>query len=147
MLSSAEGNGNSKAQSAGITSNDFLTLLVAEMKNQDPTAQTDPNEYINQLVQVNSLEQLIEINQNLSSALGTSGTEASPSASPKFAHTIGTMTWTPDVSIPTSRSSDGGGRNADVVSRNAVETIQGNLGTTVSANAAQRVAQALSGRT
>jgi flagellar basal-body rod modification protein FlgD len=35
------------------------------MKNQDPTANTDPNEYINQLVQVNSLQQLISINQTL----------------------------------------------------------------------------------
>jgi flagellar basal-body rod modification protein FlgD len=41
------------------------------MQNQDPTANQDPNEYINQLVQVNSLEQLIDINQNLTTALGT----------------------------------------------------------------------------
>src|SRR5215469_8621950 len=68
-------------QPAGITANDFLTLLVTEMKNQDPTAQTDPNEYINQLVQVNSLEQLIEINQNLSSALGDSNAAAGTAAS------------------------------------------------------------------
>jgi flagellar basal-body rod modification protein FlgD len=51
--------------SATISANDFLTLLVTEMQNQDPTADTDPNEYINQLVQVNSLEQLISINQTL----------------------------------------------------------------------------------
>ena len=58
------------SSSATISANDFLTLLVTEMQNQDPTADTDPNEYINQLVQVNSLEQLIDINQNLSTALG-----------------------------------------------------------------------------
>ena len=52
--------------SSTISANDFLTLLVTEMQNQDPTANTDPNEYINQLVNVNSLEQLIDINQNLS---------------------------------------------------------------------------------
>jgi len=62
------------SSSATISTNDFLTLLVTEMQNQDPTAQTDPNEYINQLVQVNSLEQLISINQNLSTALGSPGT-------------------------------------------------------------------------
>src|SRR5579872_296031 len=62
--------GNSSTQPSTISANDFLTLLVTEMKNQDPTAQTDPNEYINQLVQVNSLEQLIQINQNLNTALG-----------------------------------------------------------------------------
>jgi flagellar basal-body rod modification protein FlgD len=47
-----------------ITANDFLTLLVTELKNQDPTANTDPNAYVDQLVQVNSLQQLIQINQN-----------------------------------------------------------------------------------
>ena len=56
-----------------ITSNDFLTLLVTEMKNQDPTQPTDPNAYIQQLVGVNSLQQLISINQDLS-GLGTTGT-------------------------------------------------------------------------
>jgi flagellar basal-body rod modification protein FlgD len=71
---------SSTSSSATISSNDFLTLLVTEMKNQDPTATTDPNEYINQLVQVNSLEQLISINQNLSTALGNP-TGASPTGS------------------------------------------------------------------
>lgn len=72
------GSSSDSGSSATISANDFLSLLVTEMKNQDPTADTDPNEYINQLVQVNSLEQLIDINQNLSTALGgsssTSGT-------------------------------------------------------------------------
>ena len=60
------------ASGNAITSNDFLTLLVTEMKNQDPTQPTDPNAYIQQLVGVNSLQQLISINQDLSS-VGTSG--------------------------------------------------------------------------
>jgi len=66
---------SSDSSSASITASDFLDLLVTEMKNQDPTADTDPNEYINQLVQVNSLEQLIQINQDLggSSSSGSSG--------------------------------------------------------------------------
>jgi flagellar basal-body rod modification protein FlgD len=49
-------NSSSTNDAATISSNDFLTLLVTEMQNQDPTATTDPNEYINQLVNVNSLE-------------------------------------------------------------------------------------------
>jgi flagellar basal-body rod modification protein FlgD len=53
--------------SSTITANDFLTLLVTEMKNQDPTQPTDPNAYIQQLVQVNSLQQLIGINQGITS--------------------------------------------------------------------------------
>lgn len=67
----------SGTSSAGktITSNDFLTLLVTEMKNQDPTQPTDPNAYIQQLVGVNSLQQLISINQDLT---GLSGTVTKP---------------------------------------------------------------------
>lgn len=54
----------SAAGSAEITANDFLSLLVTEIQNQDPTTQTDPMQYITQLCDVNSLEQLVQINQN-----------------------------------------------------------------------------------
>jgi flagellar basal-body rod modification protein FlgD len=60
---------------ATITSSDFLTLLVSELKNQDPTQPTDPNAYIQQLVGVNSLQQLISINQELTPV--TTSTSAS----------------------------------------------------------------------
>lgn len=81
------GTGDAGSSSATISANDFLTLLVTEMQNQDPTADTDPNEYINQLVQVNSLEQLIDINQNLSTALGTSSTPSNSEAASSQAAT------------------------------------------------------------
>ena len=73
--SSSTGSSNSD-----ITSNDFLTLLVSELKNQDPTQPTDPNAYITQLVGVNSLQQLISINQGVTS-LDPPAKPASPSAS------------------------------------------------------------------
>ncbi len=56
---------DSSSDSSTITANDFLTLLVSELKNQDPTQPTDPNAYITQMVGVNSLQQLISINQEL----------------------------------------------------------------------------------
>ena len=58
--------GTSDSNSATITANDFLTLLVSELQNQDPTQPTDPDSYITQMVGVNSLQQLIQINQGLS---------------------------------------------------------------------------------
>ena len=84
MDDTAGGSGTSSTSSSDttISANDFLTLLVTEMQNQDPTADTDPNEYINQLVNVNSLEQLININQTLTTAFpGTSTTSGSSAAS------------------------------------------------------------------
>jgi flagellar basal-body rod modification protein FlgD len=77
-----------EGDSATITANDFLTLLVTEMKNQDPTANTDPNEYINQLVQVNSLQQLISINQTLTTDSVASSSE--PGVRTEIAHQVST---------------------------------------------------------
>jgi flagellar basal-body rod modification protein FlgD len=71
---------SSDTASATISANDFLSLLVTEMQNQDPTSETDPNEYIDQLVDVNSLEQLININQTLTGAFDPSTTGATGDA-------------------------------------------------------------------
>ncbi len=78
---SSSGTSSNSSDDAGatITANDFLSLLVTEMQNQDPTADVDPNSYIDQLVQVNSLEQLISINQNLETVLGTASAQGSSS--------------------------------------------------------------------
>jgi flagellar basal-body rod modification protein FlgD len=70
---------SSAANSSNITSNDFLTLLVSELKNQDPTQPTDPNQYITQLAQVNSLQQLISINQGIGTLDSTISGTHSPS--------------------------------------------------------------------
>jgi flagellar basal-body rod modification protein FlgD len=72
----------SSTNEATITANDFLTLLVTEIQNQDPTTQTDPMQYITQLVGVNSLEQLVQINQTLTTATGGTMTTGSAVSSP-----------------------------------------------------------------
>ena len=77
QVKSAATNATASANARPITSSDFLKLLVTEMKNQDPTQPTDPNAYIQQLVGVNSLQQLISINQEL----GATPTAASPALS------------------------------------------------------------------
>ena len=76
------GTTGSSTNQATITANDFLTLLVTEIQNQDPTTQTDPMQYITQLVGVNSLEQLVQINQTLTTATGTPATTGSAASSP-----------------------------------------------------------------
>jgi flagellar basal-body rod modification protein FlgD len=59
----------------GLSENDFLSLLTAQLKNQDPESAQDPSQFVNQLVSFSSLEQLISINQN------TSATNSSQSGS------------------------------------------------------------------
>jgi len=134
------------ATASTISANDFLTLLVTEMKNQDPTANTDPNEYINQLVQVNSLEQLIDINQNLSTALGISGTSSQPGSTPARAEASKEVQ--PGGPIEDGANGYAGGTSSHAANRNGANarTIAGNLSVPPTSPAAQRVGLALSGR-
>jgi flagellar basal-body rod modification protein FlgD len=48
------------------TESTFLKLLVAQIQNQDPLQPTDSMQYITQLAQFSSLEQLININHGIS---------------------------------------------------------------------------------
>lgn len=47
----------------------FLSLLVAQLKNQDPTAPTDSGEFLSQLASFSSVEQQIQTNEKLNTLL------------------------------------------------------------------------------
>jgi len=50
----------------------FISLLTAQLKAQDPLNPMSPQDMVNQLTQVSSLQQLININQTLTSlSIGT----------------------------------------------------------------------------
>ena len=46
-------------------SNMFLTLMLQQLQNQDPTQPTDNTEWLAQLAQYSSLEQMAQMNQGL----------------------------------------------------------------------------------
>lgn len=43
----------------------FLRLLVTQVQNQDPLNPQDPTEFVSQLAQFSSLEQLLTVNKQL----------------------------------------------------------------------------------
>lgn len=43
----------------------FMKILVAQMANQDPLNPQDPSEYVSQLAQFSSLEQMMNMNSNM----------------------------------------------------------------------------------
>lgn len=47
----------------------FLQLLIAQIKNQDPTNPTDSTTFLTQLAQFSQLEQLIGIHQDLNNVV------------------------------------------------------------------------------
>jgi len=56
----------------------FITLLTAQLQAQDPLDPMNPDDMVNQLTEVSSLQQLISINQTLQN-LSTGIVGASPS--------------------------------------------------------------------
>lgn len=60
--------GNSSASTAGtpVSENMFLQLLVAQLKNQDPTNPTDSTQFVTQLAQFQTMEQSMNQGEDLS---------------------------------------------------------------------------------
>jgi flagellar basal-body rod modification protein FlgD len=130
------------SSSSTISSSDFLTLLVTELKNQDPTASTDPNEYVNQLVAVNSLEQLITINSTLTSKLGSSTTTTKSSSTANAAAADSTTA----SDTAQANASSGNSSTANAIQTATSKLAPGNLSVPAANASAQTVAQALSGQ-
>ena len=68
--------------SSQVTSDVFLTLLVAQLRSQNPLEPVSPNEFVSQLVQFNTLEQIIGIRQ----ALENPGGKAAPTPATELAN-------------------------------------------------------------
>ena len=58
----------------------FLSMLVTELQNQDPTSPMDPTDMVGQMFSMNQLQQLIDINQTLQSIAGYAPTSAAGNA-------------------------------------------------------------------
>ena len=57
--------------SNSVDYNTFLQLLIAEMKNQDPTNPMDTSQYMSQFAQLSSVEQAMQTNTKLDSLLSS----------------------------------------------------------------------------
>ncbi len=55
-----------KAPKKTLDQTDFLALMTAQLKNQDPTKPVDNTEYVAQMAQFSTLSGVTETNRNLS---------------------------------------------------------------------------------
>lgn len=82
--SSSAGSSSSTSSSSGnqLTQSDFLKLIATELQAQDPTNPLDPSQFMGQLVQFSTLDQVTGIYNILSQgAAGASSATTTPSSS------------------------------------------------------------------
>ena len=76
---------SSASSASGLGENDFLQLMMDQLKNQDPLSPADPTQYLSQLAQFSSLEQQ---NSIASSAASQATQSATSSALSLLGHTV-----------------------------------------------------------
>jgi len=65
-----------QAPGGKLGKDEFLTLLVAQLRNQDPANPSRPEEFASQLAQFSSLEQLMQVNASMAAQAQTSAAMA-----------------------------------------------------------------------
>lgn len=101
-------------QSASDLQNTFLTLLVTQLKNQDPTNPADSSQMTSQLAQISTVSGISNLNTSLSSL----ATQLSAGQSTQAALLIGSSVLAPgnSVTVASGKSTSFGVQSANALS-------------------------------
>jgi flagellar basal-body rod modification protein FlgD len=88
---------------------DFLKLLIVQLENQDPTRPVDDKEFIAQLAQFSSLEQMTEMNSTLLKLIANNKTDLSYSLLGKQVDVLDKTTGKPVSGVVTEITFSEGG--------------------------------------
>ena len=70
---SAFGSTSKPSSASGAGQPDFLKLLLAQMKHQDPTSPTSATDYVTQMAQFSSVQGITQLNQSITSLVALQG--------------------------------------------------------------------------
>jgi flagellar basal-body rod modification protein FlgD len=65
---------SSSVAGASLGGTDFLTLMLAQLKNQDPTSPVDSNTFLTQLAQLTQVQGITQLNTSFSAFAGSQAT-------------------------------------------------------------------------
>ena len=71
---------NTSTPSNQLDANSFITLLAAQLQAQDPLNPLDPNQMVDELTSMNTLQQTIQIRQDLDALLQAAQAGATPAS-------------------------------------------------------------------
>src|SRR5258707_15697603 len=102
--SSSSASSSSSLPSNTISSQDFLSLLVSELQNQDPLNATSVTDFINQMTSYANFSQQQSINTNLNALAGALFTLLPLNSANHIRHTAKSNTATPPVTTGPTNS-------------------------------------------
>ena len=71
---SSTGTSATSSSNTTVNENDFLQLLIAQMQNQDPLNPMDGTQYVAELAQFSSLQELQDLNTNMTTSINANYT-------------------------------------------------------------------------
>jgi flagellar basal-body rod modification protein FlgD len=87
--------GNSSSTASGSSANsvtlggtDFLTLMLAQLKNQDPTSPVDSNEFLSQLASLSEVQGINQLNNSFSTLSNSMVSSQALQASSLLGHNV-----------------------------------------------------------
>ena len=93
---SSTANGGS-ASSVTLGGPDFLTLLLAQLQNQDPTSPVDSNEFLSQLASLSEVQGINQLNSSFSTLSSTLSSNQALQASSLLGHQVLAASSTGDL--------------------------------------------------
>jgi flagellar basal-body rod modification protein FlgD len=85
---STGGSGSAGSVTSGVTlgGTDFLTLMLAQLKNQDPTSPVDSNTFLSQLAELSEVQGITSLNTSFSALSGSLTSSQALQASSLLGH-------------------------------------------------------------
>jgi flagellar basal-body rod modification protein FlgD len=79
---SSSDSSSSQTPSNTLDADSFITLLTTQLQAQDPLNPLDPNQMVDELTSMNTLQQIIQMREDLDAMLGTTQTSGGSASSP-----------------------------------------------------------------
>jgi flagellar basal-body rod modification protein FlgD len=120
---------SSSSPSNQLDANSFITLLTTQLQAQDPLNPLDPNQMVDELTNMNSFEQLLQIRQDLDTLVGAAqGTGSGTSGSSGTGGT-GTGSTAPSGGSSSNTTGAAPAANASQISALSNVLVSKSLGT------------------